>query len=150
MVQVRLHHANIRQLITSPDEQIPRTMANYTRQTANKARNNAPVDTGQLRASVQTSVSVDGLRVVGRVWTPLAHGLWQEAGTGVYAGKGPIKSKRGKYLVFPAKKGGPPRRGSRGGKTLVFATEVKGVPPTHWLSNALEDTVPWPIRRNIT
>lgn len=149
-IHVRLHEGNIRQLITSPAEQIPRTIAAYTRRTANRARTNAPVDTGQLRASVQTSVTTDGLRVVGRVWTPLEHGLWQELGTGIYAGKGPIRPKRGQYLVFPAKRMGPPRRGGRGGKALVFAKEVKGTPPTHWLSNALDETVPWPIHRLVT
>lgn len=147
MVDVRLNHGNIRALITDPAEQIPRRMHTYTRRTANAARSNANVDTGHMRASVRSSVETRGLVVVGRVWSPLEYALYQEMGTGIYAGKGPIKGNP--YLAFKPRKRGPARRGQKLGKSgLVVVTEVKGTPPTHWLSNALEESVPWPVHRN--
>ena len=147
MVEVRMRQHNIRALLTDPSEQIPRRMHTYTRRTANNARKNAPVDTGHMRASVRSEVTTRGLVITGRVWSPLEYAKYQEMGTGVYAGNGPIKGNP--YLAFKPKKGGPARKGQKlSKKGLVVVTEVKGTPPTHWLSDALADAVPWPVRRN--
>ncbi|MEU4675304.1 hypothetical protein AB0F91_47085 [Amycolatopsis sp. NPDC023774] len=69
-------------------------------------------------------------------------------GTGVYVGRGPIRPRNAKFLVFKPKNMGPVRaggRGSRGG--YVFAKQVKGVPPSPYLLRALEANSPWPVRR---
>lgn len=149
MVDVDMNHANIRALLTSPAGPVVRDVEKYTRTTANLAKAKAPTDNGALRASITSSVSIRGEKIVGRVSSPLDYARYQELGTGVYAGKGPIRPKKGKFLVFRPKKPGPQVRGGKGGKKgLVFATEVKGTPPTHFLEESLRAAVPWPVHRN--
>lgn len=147
-VNVDLNEANLRELLTSPAGPVVREVERYTRRTANLARMHAPADNGALRASITSSVVSRGEKIVGRVASPLAYARYQELGTGIYAGKGPIKPKTGKYLVFRPKTMGPARAGKPGKRGLVFAREVKGTPPTHFLENSLREAVPWPVRRN--
>lgn len=147
--RITINEAAIRDFVTSPAGPIYRAVDTATRRTANSARIEAPADTGHLRSSIQDQVFVQGLRVVGRVWTPLAYGLYQHQGTGVYAGRGPIRPRNGQYLVFKPKNMGPVRAGggsSRHGG-YVFAKQVKGVPPNPFLLRALEANSPWPVRR---
>ena len=92
------------------------------------ARRNAPVDTGRLRSSLRMEVTSTSGPPAVRIVTNVPYAVYQEYGTGVYAGRGYIYPKRGKYLVFKG----------RGGK-LVFARRVKGVPATHFLERALPE-----------
>lgn len=153
-MRIRLHEDAIRELLTSQAGPVVREVSTYTRRTANGARRRAPGDTGQLRGSIQENITVSGLRVVGRVYSPLKHAIYQHEGTGIYGPTGqPIRPKKGKFLVFePGRGTGPLRIGGKhaapGKRGLVFAREVKGVPPNPFLTDALRAAVPWPIREN--
>lgn len=146
-MDVKINHAEMQAFLEGPASPIMRDVEKYTRRTETAAKRKAPVDDGTLRASVQSTLDATGGRIVGTVYSPLKYAIYQELGTGVYAGNGPIKPKSGKYLVFQVKQRHPQKAGRKGGKgNLVFAREVKGTPPTHFLENALRDTVPWPVR----
>jgi len=146
VARVRLHQGEINQLLRAPGGAVHREVSKHTRRVTNLAKAGAPVDNGKLRASITSSVSTRGKRVVGRVWTPLKYGLWQHEGTGIYAGRGRIYPKTAKVLVFRPRKGRPQRRGARGSKgPVVFAKSVKGVPPKPYLVEALEAGCPWPL-----
>lgn len=132
-----MNEANVRALLQSPVGPVVRTVERYTRRTANVARATAPADTGHLRASVTSGVHNRGSSVVGRVSSSLDYAIYQEKGTGIYAGKGPIRPKKAKVLAFRPK----------GSAKMVFAKEVKGTPATHFLEKALRTSVPWPVHR---
>lgn len=149
-VRIDVNSAAVQHLLSSPAGEVPRAINRYTRRTANGARSRAPVDNGKLRASIGEDVTAVPGRIVGRVSTPLDYGLYQHEGTGIYGPTGqPIRPKKsGGVLVFKPKGRGPMRAGQRGGRGgLVFAKEVKGVPPNPYLVDALRDAVPWPVRR---
>lgn len=149
MTQVRINQANMARFL-GPAGQPARQVADYTRRSANAARAGAPVDTGKGRASIRDDLAVHNGKIIGRIFMDW-HMWFQHEGTGVYAGNGPITPKNGKYLVFPASRGiGPLPKGrkhsSRGGRPLVFAKKVKGVPPNPFLLNAIRANCPWPVR----
>lgn len=86
------------------------------------------VDTGRLRASVNTQLVTRDGKPVAVVGTNVYYARWVHDGTGLY---GPahrvIKPKRGKYLRF--------RPGGRG--RYVYARSVKGMVANPFLRNAL-------------
>lgn len=95
------------------------------------ARRRAPVDRGQLRASisVQFTRAPNGAPVA-RIGSNLPYALYVHEGTGIYGPRGvPITPVRGKYLVFTP----------RGAKRPVFATSVKGMRGRPYLADALDD-----------
>lgn len=53
-----------------------------------QAKNNCPVDSGDLRRSIQTEVKTDGADVVGTVGTNLEYGVFVHEGTGIYSRSG--------------------------------------------------------------
>lgn len=136
--QIKLNEQALRTLLTGPAGPVMQQINTVLRQTANAARANAPADTGQLRASIKEDIQVTGLTIIARVYADAPHAIYQERGTGVYAGRGPITPKRGKYLVFKPK----------GSKQMVFARKVRGTPATHFLLKAIKATSPWPVTEN--
>lgn len=138
MVDVELDHGAIREFLLSPQGPVFREVERYTRRTANRAKQLVGVDTGRLRSSVQHTVVIEGNRVVGRVGTLVEYALYHHQGTGIYGPSGrPIRPRRARVLVFtPA-----------GSSDPVFAQEVRGSRPNPFLVQALEDVVPWPMRR---
>lgn len=134
-VTITIKTRNIARLFANPNGQPARRMLRLAKKVEAQAKRNlkANVDTGQLRASVTSEVTIRGGVPVGRVGTNLKHGLYLHEGTGIYGPrKRPITPKRGKYLVFRPKRG----RGIRGNR-LVFARSVKGMKPNPYLRNAL-------------
>lgn len=136
--RIDMNEANMRAMLTSPAGPVVREVERYTRRTANLARMHAPADNGALRSSITSSVSSRGEKIVGRVLSPLHYARYQESGTGIYAGRGPIRPKRARMLAFTPK----------GSSQVVFAREVRGTPATHFLENSLRQAVPWPVHRN--
>lgn len=152
--RIQIHHDRVEALLRSPQGPVFRKIADLTRQVENGAVARAPVDDGRLRASISSTVTVRGTRIVGRIGSPLPYAIYVHEGTGIYGPKGrPIRPVHGKWLVFepgrsmgPLRRGGKhPPKGKRGGP--VFAKEVKGSPPRPFLYDALVAVVPWPVRR---
>lgn len=135
-MRITLHQAQIAALLTSPGGAVVRHVNTYTRRTVNCARTSAPADTGAGRASIRSDLIVRGDKVVGRIFMA-KHMIYQHQGTGVYAGRGPIRPRTGKYLVFRPKDS----------KKLVYAKQVKGVPPKPFLYDCARAMIPWPVRR---
>ena len=96
-----------------------------------KAKEKAPVDTGELKDSITHEVTGTSLTIT----VGAAHGLYQEFGTasrGEFPGQPyEIKPKKGKYLKFKV------------GDKTVFAKKVKhpGVAPQPFLRPAFMDTL---------
>lgn len=152
-VRIDIDQAAVQGLLHSPAGPVVRRVERYTTRTEAAAKAGAPVDEGQLRASIDSAVTVQPGRVVGRVGSPLPQAVWTSFGTGIYGPKKrPITPKHGRWLVFePGRSMGPPRSGGRHrakGKRgpLVFATSVKGTPPNPYFYEALVMSVPWPVR----
>src|SRR5262245_36489095 len=96
----------------------------------NRARQNAPVRTGTLRASLNSQLVQQpgdwGPAV--RIGTTLYYALYVHEGTGVYAGRGPIRPRHGPRLVWTDWQTGD----------TIWARQVQGTPPNPFLRDALE------------
>lgn len=106
----------------------------------NAARRLCPVDEGRLRASLAMEMRQQTEGPVVRVGSNLKYAIYVHEGTGVYAGRGPIRPKSGKYLRWPAKNNsGSGRRRYKSGRTsrYVFAKQVRGIPSRPFLRDAL-------------
>jgi hypothetical protein len=132
----RLDLGAIRVLITSPrrgvvQDLLRRGLLVETAAKRNLAGVGGPkrIDTGRLRASITTQLVQDvGGGPVVVIGTNVKYALYVHEGTGIYGPKGrPIRPRRAKFLRF---------RPSRGGK-YVYAKQVKGMRPNHYLTNAL-------------
>lgn len=94
------------------------------------------VDTGLLRASIGTNLSVTSTGLTMRVGTGVYYALYVHEGTGIWGPKGRvIKPKNGKVLVFKSKVYGA-KKGKYVGKVVV--PFVKGMKPNPFLTNALQ------------
>lgn len=92
----------------------------YARQNITQA---GRVDTGRLRNSIRYERRARAGRVSNYlVGSDLDYAIYQEEGT-----RGPIVPRRAKVLRFRAK----------GGGGFVFAQQVRGVQPAHFMRNAL-------------
>lgn len=97
----------------------------------NKAKSYSPIDKGGLRGSLTIEgPTVSSDNVEARVGTNLPYALYQEKGTGVYAGRGMITPKRAKLLVW-----------KKGGK-LIFAKTVRGTSGKFYMSKAHKESRP--------
>lgn len=97
----------------------------------NAARRNVSVDSARLKGSLKMEVVRRARGPVARIGSNLKYAMYEEKGTGIYAGRGYITPKSGKYLRWPAKSG----RGSTSG--YVFAKRIRGRKGTRFLTRAL-------------
>jgi Bacteriophage HK97-gp10, putative tail-component len=96
------------------------------------ARRRCPVDSGALRASIRSQVTIHGNLVIGEVYTDLDYGFYVQQGTGVYGPSGrPIRPVQARVLAWPARGGG-----------MVFARVVRGQRPQPFLTEALAEVLP--------
>lgn len=153
-VRIQMHEAAIAELLTGPAGPVFRQVERWTTQVTTLAKTRAPADEGALRASIDGTVRVEGLRVIGRIGSPLHYAIYVHDGTGIYGPRGkPIVPIFAKALAFePGRMVGPLPRGGKtapkGERGMVFALSSKGSPPNPFLFTALADTVPFPVRRN--
>ncbi len=89
---------------------------------------NSPVDTGRLR----NSWTVEKQGTDWYVGTNLPYALYLELGTGIYGPKRrPIRPKRAKALHWVDRNTGKD----------VFATQVKGIKPRHYIWNSIMEAI---------
>lgn len=140
-VTIKLDKRAVQAQLTGPGGAIARDLLRRGQRVENKAKRLAPVDEGRLRGSITTEVRGGDASLVVRVGSNLEYAVYVHEGTGIYAGKGYIYPKRGRYLVWPNKNNsGSGNRRYSGGRTskFVFAKRVKGVPPRPFLRDALD------------
>lgn len=130
----------IARLMGGPDGLVWRDVYRRGNRVLNAARRLCPVDEGRLRSSLAVEMrSVRGAPAA-RIGSNLPYAIFVHEGTGIYAGRGPIKPVRAKVLRWAGKNNsGGGRRRYRGGATAgyVFARQSKGSPGRPFLRNAL-------------
>lgn len=94
---------------------------------------NSPVDEGLLRQWFIAQQSDEEIHI----HTPARYAPWVNDGTGVYAGKGIIRPKSGKFLVF---KPGKKWKGRVSKKGLVFLRYSKGQKGQKFVEKSIEAT----------
>jgi len=81
VVQVRLDSPELAQLLSSPTGPVGQDLVRRLQRVTNKARTLAPVDTGNLRGSIDWEVLKRGNQLVGVVGTNVPYALYIEKGT---------------------------------------------------------------------
>lgn len=140
-VTVRVDSAQVRAFLTSPSGPLWRDIQRRGNRVLTAAKNGCPVDQGTARASLTMEMSADerGLPQA-KIGSALPYIIFIHEGTGVYAGRGYIYPKHGRFLRWPARNNsGSGRRRYKGGTTAryAYARRVKGVPARPFLRDAL-------------
>jgi hypothetical protein len=86
-VRVQIAQAELRRQLTGPSGLVTRHVLRVTERIANRARLYAPVDTGNLRASITTAVRTEGDRVIGTVGSPVVYAVVVHEGRTTSRGK---------------------------------------------------------------
>lgn len=136
-VDWRLDASALRHLV---ETEVGRDLQRRGQRVLNRARALCPVDEGRLRASLTMETRRSSLGPYVVVGSNLEYAVYVHEGTGIYAGRGMITPKRGRYLVWPAKNNsGIGNRRYSGGATAryVFARQVRGQPGQPFLLRAL-------------
>lgn len=136
-VRLTIDRAALNDLLRSPNGPVAREVASLTRRVENRAKTYVGVDTGRLRSSLQSTLSVETGRVVGRVGTAVQYGLYHHEGTGIH---GPRKRP-----ITPKKNGGVLVFTPQGASGPVFARSTQGSRPNRFLLKAFQEVVPYPI-----
>jgi hypothetical protein len=134
-VEHRLNLEAINELLRSPRGGVARDLLRRGLLVETQAKRNLGgvdgpkrVDTGRLRASINTQIIIHAGQPVCVVGTNVRYALWVHDGTGIY---GPrhrmIKPRLRKRLRFKP----------RGSARYVYARAVRGIPPNRFLANAL-------------
>lgn len=127
-VNLQINNTAVRALLTDPGGGVARDLMRRGHNVEALAKKFAPVNTGRLRASINTKLVKYGGELAVLVGTNVNYAMFQHEGTGIYGPHGePIVPVRAKFLKFIPK----------GGSTYVFARSVKGSPPTFFLRRAL-------------
>ena len=125
MARVVLNKREVYKLLASPNGDTARYLVRKAYQVQNKARVNCPVDSGNLRGSITHEIAQDGGGLSARVGTNVPYAIYVHEGTGIYAGRGYITPKKGKFLAW------------KGGGGWVFAKRVRGQKANPFLRDAL-------------
>lgn len=140
----RLDDAALRQLLTGSQGGVMKDMLKRGLKVETRAKQNLGggesgpkrVDTGRLRASISTQVIDNGGHPYVTVGTNVFYAIYVHEGTGIY---GPrrraIRPKRGKLFRFKPKARLGPYKITKGG--IVYAHEIQGMRPNHFLRDAL-------------
>jgi len=155
-ISVRIHEHEVDALF-SPAGPVFTEVERTVNRGVNYSRQFCPVDEGRLRQSIKGKVEQRGLALVGSWGSDLEYATYRHQGTGIYGPKRRrIRPKRGNVLVFessgtvgPLPKG--VKKAARGKRPIVFARSVRGVPPSPFLTAALELVMPGvPVRLHTT
>lgn len=80
-MRVTLNDAELDRLLRSRAGPVVREITRVARRVQNRARHNCPVDTGRLRASIHTTISIQSRAVTATVSTPVHYAPYVELGT---------------------------------------------------------------------
>ena len=149
MAEVRITYNNseLRQLLSGPSGPVYQDIRRRGNAVLRRARELVPKGgTGNLKRSLAVEMSTVGGVPVAKVGSRgnVKYAIFQHEGTGIYAGRGMIRPKRAKVLRWPGiNNSGKGNRRYQGGKTrgYVYARQVKGVPPTPYLTDALPEAL---------
>jgi hypothetical protein len=123
--RVIIHKAEIDSLLTSPQGPVIQDLVRRGRNVVNRAKRNAPVDSGRLRSDISWELRHDNVPFI-RVGNSVDYSLNVHEGTGIYGPTGrPIRPRRAKVLRFKV-----------GGK-VIYRPQVRGVRGRPYLRNAL-------------
>lgn len=129
IIHIDIKQANIRKMFSDPKGSLARGVFRMSKKVERRAKRLAPVDKGQLRASITSHVVFRGGLPIGRIGTNVKHALWVHNGTGIYGPRGvPIRPKTAKVLVFKPK----------GSTKNVYVKSVKGMKGRPFLRDALK------------
>jgi hypothetical protein len=131
----RLDLSAVRQLLSSPQGGVAQDMLRRGLLVETQAKRNLGgiggpkrVDTGRLRASINTQLVMQQGVPVAVVGTNVRYAMWVHDGTGLYGPRhSVIKPKRAKRLRFRP----------HGSRRYVYARSVKGMVGNPFLRNAL-------------
>lgn len=137
------NHVQLQFIIASPVGAVAKDLIKRGARVESRAKRNLAggggnprrINTGHLRASINSNLLLrpDGLAV--RVGTGVHYALYVHDGTGLYGPKKTvIRPRHGKVLVFRSKVYGA-KKGKYKGKVVV--TFVRGMKPNPFLKNAL-------------
>lgn len=146
---VDMHTAEIHHFLytgAGPVVQGARRLGNQVQRVAQRR---APSRTGRLATSIGVVVNSAPGFVFADIGTPLANGLWQHEGTGIYGPTGKrIYPRRAKALRFtpgrsigPVGGGGRFQRGRPNTSGVLLRHSVKGIPGQPFLVAALRDVM---------
>jgi hypothetical protein len=127
-VNLQINYAAVRALLTNPRGDVAHELLRRGHNVESLAKKYAPVNTGRLRASINTRLVTYAGNLAVLVGTNVNYAMYQHEGTGIYGPHGtPIVPVRAKFLKFIPKYG----------TTYVYARSVRGSPPTFFLKRAL-------------
>lgn len=133
-VRFEMDHDAVRRMLSAPDGLVGREVHRVTERVADRARSLAPVDSGDLRDSIETAYRNTPGETTGIIYSALDYSVWIQRGTGVYGPTNrPITPKHASVLVFKI------------GGRKVFARSVRGTPPDPFMLEALRAVSPWPV-----
>lgn len=137
---MRIDDAALAQLMKGPGGAVWDDLHIRGNRVLNRARQLVPVDQGTLRASLTLEhLTIDGHPAV-RIGSALDYALYVHEGTGIYAGRGPIRARGGGLLRWPNRNNsGVGNRRYKGGRTqaYIYARQVRGMKGTPYLRDAL-------------
>jgi hypothetical protein len=129
MVVQHLNQQALSELLESPTGGVGRELFRRGVRVQARARQLCPVDTGRLRASINVEMTRNRNRLACRVGTNVKYARFVHYGTGVYGPKSrPITPTHASVMAFTP----------RGGKAVVYASSVRGMPGVPFLSEALK------------
>lgn len=140
---VRVDQKQVRALLLGPSGAVTLDLLKRGQRVQNKAMQLCPKDSSKLAGSIAYEVRGSGESMAVRVGTNIEYAIWVHEGTGIYAGKGYIYPRKGRYLRWPntnnAYRTTGGNRRYKGGKTasFVFAKKVKGIKGRPFLKDAL-------------
>ena len=120
-MRVVIHRDEIVKMM-APSGEVGRASMRAAGRVRDRAKENAPVDTGLLRNSIIAELEEQGpTSIVWRIGSNVFYAPYQELGTG------PIYARRAPYLVFKI------------GNRWVRTYSTRGVPAVHYLERAIDD-----------
>lgn len=144
MIDVNLSNAALLRLLRSPNGPVADIIRRRGERVLNKAVETCPADTGELRNSLRLVMRVSAQGPYAQVGSNEKYAIFVHEGTGVFAGKGPIRPRSARVLRWPAvnnryrQTGGPRRYASGATAQYNYAPQVAGMPGRPWLREALK------------
>lgn len=130
--RIVLNNAELNRLLKSRSGGVGKAIFTKGKKVESEAKRRCPVDSGRLRSSISTEISLTNKGPVARVGTNVKYAVFVHEGTGVFGPRRTIITpKRSRFLVFRPK----------GAIKKVFAKRVRGMRGTPFLEEALNSVM---------